>query len=99
MYRACGIYCFFSYLSIAKNGSPDPQRLHILILSGFPMGSQKGLYRIIIGLTGCSKTECWKSLLEAVKEQGEEALWEQVNPKAVTSDELYGIYRAPFGVP
>merc|ERR1719424_2499533 len=45
----------------------------------------------IIGPTGCSKTECWKSLLDAVKDLGQDGCWEQVNPKAITSDELYGI--------
>jgi dynein heavy chain len=45
----------------------------------------------IIGPTGCSKTECWKSLLDALREIGQEGLWEQVNPKSITSDELYGI--------
>jgi len=45
----------------------------------------------IIGPSGCSKTETWKSLLQAVKEIGQDGLWEQVNPKAITSNELYGI--------
>jgi dynein heavy chain len=44
----------------------------------------------IIGPTGCGKTECWMSLMEAVKEIGQDGMWEQVNPKAITSDELYG---------
>lgn len=44
----------------------------------------------IIGPTGCGKTEVWKTLLEARKEVGEDGAWEQANPKAVTSDELYG---------
>merc|ERR1719424_871021 len=44
----------------------------------------------IIGPTGCGKSETWKSLLDAVRAIGQEGLWEQVNPKAITSDELYG---------
>eukprot|EP00397_Hematodinium_sp_SG-2012_P006618 GEMP01006652.1.p1 GENE.GEMP01006652.1~~GEMP01006652.1.p1 ORF type:complete len:1174 (-),score=222.72 GEMP01006652.1:270-3284(-) len=45
----------------------------------------------IIGPSGCSKTETWTSPLEAVKSIAPEGLWEQVSPKAITSDELYGI--------
>jgi len=44
----------------------------------------------IIGPTGCGKTEVWKTLLAAREEVGEGGAWEQANPKAVTSDELYG---------
>ncbi|CAD7941439.1 unnamed protein product [Amoebophrya sp. A120] len=44
----------------------------------------------IIGPGGCSKTEVWKSLMAAVKEIGQEGLWEQINPKAITHSELYG---------
>jgi dynein heavy chain len=45
----------------------------------------------IIGPSGCSKTEVWKSLMMSVKEIGQDGQWEQVNPKAISSDELYGI--------
>ncbi|CAK0903564.1 unnamed protein product [Prorocentrum cordatum] len=44
----------------------------------------------IIGPTGCGKTEVWKTLMEALKETGSDGMWEQANPKGVTSDELYG---------
>ncbi|CAE8597984.1 unnamed protein product [Polarella glacialis] len=44
----------------------------------------------IIGPSGCGKTEVWKTLLEALRSRGEDGQWEQANPKAVTSDELYG---------
>ncbi|CAE8644925.1 unnamed protein product [Polarella glacialis] len=44
----------------------------------------------IIGPTGCGKTETWKSLSGALKSTNQDCVWEQVNPKAVTSDELYG---------
>ena len=36
------------------------------------------------------KTECGKSLLEAVTEIGQDGMREQVNPKAITSEKLYG---------
>jgi len=44
----------------------------------------------IIGPTGCGKTECWMSLMKACQAVGQDGVWEQVNPKAITSDELYG---------
>ena len=44
----------------------------------------------IIGPSGCGKTEVWKTLMEALRARGEDGQWEQANPKAVTSDELYG---------
>jgi dynein heavy chain len=45
----------------------------------------------LIGPTGCGKTETWKTLLDCCKSIGEDGMWEQANPKSVTSDELYGI--------
>merc|ERR1719316_2609241 len=45
----------------------------------------------IIGPTGCSKSEVWKSLLDSVNSMGQEGKYETLNPKAITSDELYGI--------
>jgi len=44
----------------------------------------------IIGPTGCGKTEVWKTLLESLRQDGQDGMWEQANPKGVTSDELYG---------
>jgi dynein heavy chain len=44
----------------------------------------------IIGPTGCGKTEVWKTLMESLKASGKDGMWEQANPKGVTSDELYG---------
>jgi dynein heavy chain len=44
----------------------------------------------IIGPTGCGKSETWKSLLHALRASGQEGMWEQVNPKSITSSELYG---------
>jgi dynein heavy chain len=57
----------------------------------------------IIGPTGCGKTESWKTLMETFKREtpdGKTVLlgkWEQANPKAVTSDELYGVMRKTEG--
>lgn len=45
----------------------------------------------IIGPTGCGKTQVWKTLMDSLKDVGEDGMWEQANPKGVTSDELYGI--------
>jgi dynein heavy chain len=45
----------------------------------------------IIGPPGSSKTEVWKSLLGACKSIGQDGKFETLNPKAITSDELYGI--------
>ena len=36
------------------------------------------------------KTSVGKCLLEAVTEIGQDGMWEQVNPKAITSEKLYG---------
>jgi dynein heavy chain len=44
----------------------------------------------IIGPTGCGKTEVWKTLMDSMRSIGKDGLWEQANPKGVTSDELYG---------
>eukprot|EP00929_Paragymnodinium_shiwhaense_P077081 TRINITY_DN3967_c0_g2_i2.p1 TRINITY_DN3967_c0_g2~~TRINITY_DN3967_c0_g2_i2.p1 ORF type:complete len:4576 (+),score=1729.31 TRINITY_DN3967_c0_g2_i2:93-13820(+) len=45
----------------------------------------------IIGPTGCGKTEVWKTLMDSLKSINQDGMWEQANPKGVTSDELYGI--------
>lgn len=44
----------------------------------------------IIGPTGAGKTEIWRSLEMTLIAIGEDCRWEQVNPKAITADELYG---------
>lgn len=41
----------------------------------------------IIGPTGCGKTEVWRILLSV---DGNSSAYETINPKAVTSNELYG---------
>ena len=45
----------------------------------------------IIGPPGSSKTSVWKSLLQTLKSMGQQGKYETLNPKAITSDELYGI--------
>ena len=49
---------------------------------------------MLIGCAGCGKTTIWKTLQGCLNEQSKEnkkvAVAEVVNPKAVTSDELYG---------
>ncbi len=47
----------------------------------------------IIGPSGSGKTETWKTLLQAYKNDGQKADFETVNPKAVTADELYGVFK------
>ena len=45
----------------------------------------------IIGPPGSGKTAVWKTLMDALRAMGQEGLYETLNPKAITSDELYGI--------
>eukprot|EP00744_Colponema_vietnamica_P000937 GILI01001621.1.p1 GENE.GILI01001621.1~~GILI01001621.1.p1 ORF type:complete len:2798 (-),score=990.63 GILI01001621.1:124-7776(-) len=44
----------------------------------------------VIGPPGCGKTTVWQTLARAFNYSGEETLYETINPKAVTSDELFG---------
>lgn len=44
----------------------------------------------IIGTTGNSKTKVWKILAEAEKRLGRDSIYEIIDPKAVSSDELFG---------
>lgn len=44
----------------------------------------------IIGNPGSSKSSVWKTLLGAFNDLGHECVWDVVDPKAVTNDELYG---------
>jgi len=67
---------------------PDPQFIIKVVGMIGILGVRHCMF--IIGPTGCGKTEVWKTLLDARKEVGEDGAWEQANPKAVTSDELYG---------
>lgn len=44
----------------------------------------------IIGNTGSSKTKVWKILSDACNHLGDESVYDIIDPKAVTSDELFG---------
>ena len=44
----------------------------------------------IIGNPGCGKTTIWKTLAQAYINRGQDTLYEIIDPKAVSSDELYG---------
>lgn len=44
----------------------------------------------IIGNTGCGKSAVWKTLAAAFSSQGNETIYDITDPKAVTSDELFG---------
>ena len=44
----------------------------------------------VMGPAGCGKSECWKTLAKAFRLMGNHTDYKVMNPKAVTSDELYG---------
>ena len=44
----------------------------------------------LIGVPGTAKTAVWKNLWRTYDARGESTEWDIVDPKAVTSDELYG---------
>ena len=44
----------------------------------------------VMGPAGCGKSECWKTLAKAFRIMGNMTDYKVMNPKAVTSDELYG---------
>lgn len=46
----------------------------------------------VIGPPGCGKTCVWKCLCKAHTNKGEITEYDTLNPKAVTSDELFGAY-------
>ncbi|XP_053720928.1 dynein heavy chain 9, axonemal [Synchiropus splendidus] len=45
----------------------------------------------VIGNAGTGKSQVWKSLQKTYKNLGRKAVWVDLNPKAVTNDELFGI--------
>ena len=44
----------------------------------------------ILGPTGCGKTQCWKTLQLALSYLGNRCVSSALNPKAISSNELYG---------
>lgn len=46
----------------------------------------------VIGPPGCGKTAVWKTLIKTYINAGEDAEFDTLNPKAITSDELFGAY-------
>ncbi len=44
----------------------------------------------IIGNPGCGKTAVWKMTAQTFNSRGQETVYDIVDPKAVTSDELFG---------
>jgi len=44
----------------------------------------------IIGNPGCAKSEIWKVLARTMTNDGHETVFDIIDPKAVTADELYG---------
>ncbi|PNW78281.1 hypothetical protein CHLRE_09g403800v5 [Chlamydomonas reinhardtii] len=44
----------------------------------------------LLGAAGCGKTAVWRTLLRAQNSSGEKTIYQAVNPKAVTRNELYG---------
>ncbi|KFG53717.1 putative dynein heavy chain, partial [Toxoplasma gondii FOU] len=48
----------------------------------------------VLGPPGCSKSCVWKTLNKALISLGQEAVFEALNPKAISSSELYG-YMTP----
>lgn len=46
----------------------------------------------VIGPPGSGKTAVWKTLLKSYMNSGEDAEYDTLNPKAITSDELFGAY-------
>ena len=45
----------------------------------------------IVGNAGTGKTQVWKTLFFSYKIMGLKAVYSDLNPKAVTSDELFGV--------
>jgi dynein heavy chain len=44
----------------------------------------------LIGVPGTAKSSVWKNLCDALTERDHHTCWDVIDPKAVTSDELYG---------
>eukprot|EP00760_Papus_ankaliazontas_P013352 PhM_4_TR15700/c3_g1_i1/m.85000/K10408/DNAH; dynein heavy chain, axonemal len=46
----------------------------------------------VLGPAGCGKTQCWKTLAKAYHSLGDKCQYSVLDPKAITSNELYGYY-------
>ena len=46
----------------------------------------------LIGITGSSKSEVWKTLFQTFNDTGFETAFDTLNPKAVTCNELFGAF-------
>ena len=46
----------------------------------------------MVGPPGCGKSAVWKTLVQVQNNIGEITEYDTLNPKSVTSDELYGAY-------
>lgn len=46
----------------------------------------------VLGPPGSGKTTVWRTLAKSLTERGELCEYDTLNPKAVTSDELFGSY-------
>ena len=45
----------------------------------------------IIGFAGTGKTQVWRTLFKTYQNQGTKPYYDDLDPKAVTNDELFGI--------
>ena len=48
----------------------------------------------IVGNAGTGKTQVWKTLYKTYQNTGIKPLYDDLNPKAVTNDELFGVINA-----
>ena len=46
---------------------------------------------LLVGIAGTGKTQVWKTLFRTYQNQKQKPVVHDLNPKAVTNDELYGI--------
>lgn len=51
----------------------------------------------IIGAAGCGKSTCWKSLAQALRKKNIRVTVRDIDPKAITNNELYGRFHEQTG--